>query len=468
MYTKKYFDKIVLIVFAIGLVIALFWKTTPVMGYEKLLFDDSYVHQINLQVDDVAALWEKEEYVMADIKIDEETIAGVGLRIKGNNSLSLSKEYGLSRYSYKIEFDHYEDGVTYHGLDKLTLDASFQDNSYLKTKLAYDLYQRMGVLSSLCSFAWVTINQEPIGLYVVIEEIEDGFLKRQYGNSHGQLYKPDYKRLEYDNRDIGLCYLGEMSTSYPGIFDHAKTNADPEDKKNLIESIRQLNLNKNLEQYIDVDHTLRYFVVLVFTMNWDSYIGPTGHNYYLYEEQGKIQILPWDQNLGFGTYCFEMTDPIQDNTYLINFPILTPWYENVLENRPLFTNLVESYQDEYLDLFDTFLTQNIDSQWLKTWFLKESSMIAPYVKKDPSAYVSFEEHELAVSTLYQLCVDRSKSIRSQLEGSSAITLNDLEENPKQIETSVNIPDLGNLQDLENAYDKNQILKEKLLSTSPKD
>ena len=134
----------------------------------------------------------------------------------------------------------------------------------------------------------------------------------------------------------------------------------------------------------------------------------------------------------------------------------------------LFTNLVESYQDEYLDLFDTFLTQNIDSQWLKTWFLKESSMIAPYVKKDPSAYVSFEEHELAVNTLYQLCVDRSKSIRSQLEGSSAISLNDLEENPKQIETSVNIPDLGNLQDLENAYDKNQILKEKLLSTSPKD
>ena len=151
MYTKKHFDKIVLIVFSMGLVLAHFWKTTPVMGYEKLLFDDSYVHQINLQVDDVAALWEKEEYVMADIKIDEETIAGVGLRIKGNNSLSLSKEYGLSRYSYKIEFDHYEDGVTYHGLDKLTLDASFQDNSYLKTKLAYDIYQRMGVLSPLCS-----------------------------------------------------------------------------------------------------------------------------------------------------------------------------------------------------------------------------------------------------------------------------------------------------------------------------
>ena len=39
------------------------------------------------------------------------------------------------RYSLKLEFDHYVDGGNYHGLDKLSLDASFQDNSYLKTWL---------------------------------------------------------------------------------------------------------------------------------------------------------------------------------------------------------------------------------------------------------------------------------------------------------------------------------------------
>ena len=52
---------------------------------------------------------------------------------QGNNSLRLTEEYGLSRYSLKLEFDQFIDGGNYYGLDKLSLDASFQDNSYLKT-----------------------------------------------------------------------------------------------------------------------------------------------------------------------------------------------------------------------------------------------------------------------------------------------------------------------------------------------
>ena len=38
-------------------------------------------------------------------------------------------------------------------------------------------------------------------------------------------------------------------------------------------------------------------------MNWDSYLGHTGHNYFLYEENGVLSILPWDYNLAFGTYA---------------------------------------------------------------------------------------------------------------------------------------------------------------------
>ena len=46
--------------------------------------------------------------------IDGEEFRQVGLRAKGNNSLSLTEEYGLSRYSLKLEFDHFLDGGTYH------------------------------------------------------------------------------------------------------------------------------------------------------------------------------------------------------------------------------------------------------------------------------------------------------------------------------------------------------------------
>ena len=62
------------------------------------------------------------------------------------------------------------DGGNYHGLDKFSLDASFQDNSYLKTYLVYDMMDYMEVPAPLCSYAWVTVNGQPWGLFLAIEE----------------------------------------------------------------------------------------------------------------------------------------------------------------------------------------------------------------------------------------------------------------------------------------------------------
>ena len=44
------------------------------------------------------------------------------------------------------------DSGSYHGLDKLSLDSSFQDNSYLKTWLAFDIMEFLGVPTPLRSF----------------------------------------------------------------------------------------------------------------------------------------------------------------------------------------------------------------------------------------------------------------------------------------------------------------------------
>ena len=53
---------------------------------------------------------------------------------------------------------------------------------------------------------------------------------------------------------------------------------------------------------MDIEATLRYFVVNKFVDNYDSYTGTMLHNYYLYEENGKLSILPWDYNLAFGAF----------------------------------------------------------------------------------------------------------------------------------------------------------------------
>ena len=102
---------------------------------------------------------------MPGSSIDNEDYRNVALRAKGNTSLSMVRSYGNNRYSFKIEFDHYDSGNTYYGLDKLCLNNIIQDHTYMKDYLAYELMRDMGVPSPLCSYVYITVNGEDWGLY---------------------------------------------------------------------------------------------------------------------------------------------------------------------------------------------------------------------------------------------------------------------------------------------------------------
>ena len=156
-------------------------KASANPGYAERLFDDSRVHSLDIQMEDWKGFLDKaaaEEYSSCTVEIDGEEFRQVGIRAKGNNSLSLTEEYGLSRYSLKLEFDHFTEGGNYYGLDKLSLDASFQDNSYMKNWIAYDMMRFMEVPAPLCSYVWVTVNGEDWGLFLAIEEPEKTLKQR--------------------------------------------------------------------------------------------------------------------------------------------------------------------------------------------------------------------------------------------------------------------------------------------------
>ena len=426
-------------------------------GYVSRLFDGSRVHRVDIQVEDWEAFLAsapEEEYIPATVEIDGEAFRQVGLRAKGNNSLRLTEEYGLSRYSLKLEFDHYVDGGSYHGLDKFSLDASFQDNSYLKTWLVYDMMDFMGVPAPLCSYVWVTVNGRPWGLFLAIEEPEEAFARRNFGPDHGALYKPDYRSLNAENTDVALRYIGDDPAAYPNIFDNAKFDTDVADRERLIQALRVLSTGEDLETAINVDEVLRYFTVQVFVMNWDSYLGHTGHNYLLYEEEGKLSMLPWDYNLAFGTYALGMTDPITDPNVLLNYPILTPAPGEHMTKRPLYHQLmqVDAYYLRYQELFGWFLAEYVENGELSAALWQAAELIAPYVEADPTAFCSYEDHRLAVETLEQVCLLRAESARGQLEGRYPATLAQQAQRPGEgVDAShVDLRHLGDFEDLEQA------------------
>ena len=237
-------------------------KASANPGYVTRLFDDSLVHTIDIQIADWGVFIEdaeQEEYVACTVEIDGEAFHNIGLRAKGNNSLRLTEEYGLSRYSLKLEFDQFLDGGNYYGLDKFSLDASFQDNSYLKTYMVYDMMAFMGVPAPLCSYAWVTVNGEDWGLFLAVEEPEEAFARRNFGNDYGKLYKPDYHSLNAENADVALRYIDDDPDSYPGIFENAKFKVSQADQKRVIRSARlSCPPVEKLETAVNVDEVLRY------------------------------------------------------------------------------------------------------------------------------------------------------------------------------------------------------------------
>lgn len=164
------------------------------IGYEARLFDPSKVHTIDIIMEDWEAFLDaatSEEYSSCHLVIDGERYRNVAIRGKGNTSLSSVASYGNDRYSFKVEFDHYQTGSTYHGLDKLSLNNMIYDNTYMKDYFAYTMMNRMGVAAPLCSFVQINVNGAPWGLYLAVEGVEDAFLQRNYGRDYGELYKPD-------------------------------------------------------------------------------------------------------------------------------------------------------------------------------------------------------------------------------------------------------------------------------------
>ena len=203
MSTHKHIDRICCVAIVLALLLTvLFMNGTALglqaadsaLGYEDRLFDTSAVHTIDIVMDD----WEDflegctdEEYVLCDLVIDGERFQNVAIRAKGNTSLTQVASYGNDRYSFKVEFDHYDSAITYHGLDKLCLNNIIQDNTYMKDYLTYQMMGYFGVDAPLCSYVYITVNGEDWGLYLAVEGVEEAFLERSYGSDHGELYKPD-------------------------------------------------------------------------------------------------------------------------------------------------------------------------------------------------------------------------------------------------------------------------------------
>ena len=509
MITHTYITKIVTVMAALAVLVCILARIFPekavealggagvAVRYESELFDTQEIIHIDIQMEE--SEWEdmlshaaEETYYSCDVVINDQTIRHVGIRPKGNTSLSaIVADPNTDRYSLKLEFDHYVDGQTCLGLDKLILNNNYADATNMKEALVYDMYQYLDADASLYNYAEVSVNGEYWGVYLALEAVEDSFLLRNYGTKDGALYKPESmgmggERPENgrapgaDNQKPGrepgaigemrpngeaaeppgkasqspdeagefpgeaplqvqedstkhpergkmsgmpggnflrggsgadLNYTDDNLDSYSTIWEGEVTDTGKRDHRRVVTALKHISEGTELERCLDIDNLLRYMAVHVFSVNMDSLSGMMAHNYYLYEQDGQLNILPWDYNLSFGGMNMGRSG---NGTEMINDAIDTPFqitrfFDALLKE--------ETYRSKYHEYLQKLVDAYVFGGGFEEFYSRVRDQIDGLVQTDPTAFYSYEEYDAGAKMLYQTVLLRAESIKGQLDGS---------------------------------------------------
>jgi hypothetical protein len=314
-----------------------------------------------------------DRYLPATFSVEGQAFDSVGVRLKGN---AYGGPTGLKR-SLRIKFNEFRTTQTFHGLRNINLNNSYKDPTMLREKLMLDYLRGRGVPAPRANHVSLTINGEPWGLYVQVEQVDKRFVQSRFGsNEDGNLFAGDpHGTLEW---------LGSDFDAYQQEYE-LHTNEATGDWSDLINFIDLLNhtpveeLAAALGDAFDVATFLEFLAANTLFVNLDSYAG-TGCNYYLYHRQRTDSFIhiPWDLNECFGSQDFGMS--------LTERARLDPFWLPPVEAglRPLLTRIwsVPEWRDIYLRAIARQLREAFREDSLSARIDTLAARIRPYVYAD--------------------------------------------------------------------------------------
>jgi len=380
--------------------------------FKRETIESVYINIDSSEWNDLIANALEEEYHPASITYQNVTLDSVAIRAKGGSSLRSLSRSATERFSFKVDVNEYVDGQRLLGKKKFVLNNFFNDPSYMREVITYDLMAEMGVPSSQSAYVNVYINNELLGLYLLVEVLDSEYLDRHFDNTEGDLYKPD-------GTGSDLVWIDDKFVSYSGVS--AESNESTSDHGAFIQFIDELNRG-NADSVVDVDTLLRYMAVSTTLSNLDSYHGSLAHNYYLYERDGVFSMLPWDFNESFGSFNTACSKDIRE------LYINEPTSGATMDERPLVGNIFANSNS--LATYHSYIEALIDGPLTSDNFAERieslAELISEAVSKDPTAFYSASDfsNNIASTTVdrfygLQAFIEyRASNIRAQLAGTA--------------------------------------------------
>jgi len=309
-------------------------------------------------------------FIMSN-ETNTDTVENIGIRLRGNTSLNAAKK------SFKISFNTFVPGQKYKGLEKLNINGEHNDPSIIRSKLCWNLCEKMEISASRANHVRLYINGDYFGLYINVEHVDEEFVNLRFGGN-GNLYKCLWPAtLEYLGTNPNLY---KLESGGRRIYE-LKTNTIEDDYSDLAQFIDILNNTSNenlkceLEKVFNVQDYLKCIAMDILTANWDGPIY-NKNNFYLYHNPstGKFEYIPYDLDNTFGIQWFgEWTDR---NIYA--------WAQNG-EPRPIYNRIIQN--DTYRRQFTYYINRFLEDPFNETEFFADidslKAMIEGVVENDP-------------------------------------------------------------------------------------
>lgn len=223
--------------------------------------------------------------VMATVREGQTVYTNVALHLKGSRGSFRPVD---AKPAFTLHFNKQVEGQRFHGLQKISLNNSVQDATYLCEQLGRGMFSAAGVPVPRVTHATVELNGRPLGVFVLLEGWNKEFLKHHFRDAGGNFYEPD------------------PSTDITGHLE-VKSGDHPEDRSALgrlaaaaWEPDRQKRWTA-LERTLDIDRFITSMALETLLGHWDSYSG-NRNNYRIFHDRltDRLVFLPHGMDQLFG------------------------------------------------------------------------------------------------------------------------------------------------------------------------
>lgn len=370
----------------------------PVLPGGAPIFNPSVLHDARLDLDPAAWQALRDNYLdnqhyAANLSIDGVAVLQVGIRSRGEGSRNEEKP-GL-----KVDFNRYVPTQEYYGYKSLVIDNLVQDESMLRERLSFLVFEAMGIAAPRNAFARLTVNGEYWGLFALVEPVSKPFLEARFGEKSGTLF--DYEWIyPYD-----FSWRGPQPSAYVPLPFQPETNEDqPDVAAGLVAFLQAINeapdatFVTTMSFWLDVDRFLTHVAIENAIAEGDGILGDQGlNNFYLYEygARNRFVFIPWDKDSTF-----------RDGSW--------PLYRN-LEGNVLVRRLTSDpakrqvYADAVLRAASTY----VNPRWLTPQLETAYQQIRPAALSDVHKPYSNERFEIATAGLRGVIAARESDVRAQ-------------------------------------------------------